>query len=84
MTELILILERWDYDSDMNYIFLEHQVRERQQALLSEARNQQLLKLENPGFRARLAHLLRDIANKLEPIRRDAINASREEFVASK
>ena len=61
----------------MNHIFLEHQVRERQQALLSEAQNRQLLKLETPGFRVRLAHWLRSVADKLEPICQDAINATR-------
>lgn len=68
----------------MNHIFIEQQVRERQQALLSEAQNQRLLKLEQPSVRVRLAQWLRDVANKLEPICQNAINASRDEFVHSK
>ena len=56
----------------MNWIFTEHHVREHQQAMLDEAQNQHLVELETPSFRVRLAHWLRDTANKLEPICSDA------------
>ncbi len=68
----------------MNHEIAQHIARERQQNLLLEAQNSRLANLGKPSIRILMAHWLRDLADKLEPICREAMNPSREEFANSK